>query len=232
MNEEYINLKKWLEETADEPLESMSGFFEARISDYEEHMSFCSEHYKWTAKLLPENIENLLDLGCGTGLELDAIFPRFPELKVTGIDLSVKMLEKLKSKHKTRALNLIEGDYFKYDFGENVFDAAVSVETLHHFTAEKKTGLFSKIFNSLKSGGVYLECDYIAETPEIEELTFSECKRRRIRDGIPDDVYVHFDTPLTLEHEMDALKKAGFSLVENIGFPPASFHTPIIRAVK
>ena len=38
-----------------------------------------------------------------------------------------------------------------------------------------------------------------------------------IRDRhIPEDVFVHFDTPLTWEHEREALCGAGFSEVELI----------------
>ena len=232
MDRDYLELKAWLEETRDEPLEAMGAFFDSRISEYEDHMSPWQKHYEWMAQLLPSNAETLLDLGCGSGLELDPIFLRSPILRVTVLDLSEEMLALLKRKHPQRALTLVQADYFCHDFGEGRFDSAVPFETLHHFTSEKKTSLFSRLCRSLKPGGVYLECDYIARTQAIEDLVFAECARRRRRDGIPGDVFVHFDTPLTLEHEMDAMKQAGFSRVELVGFLPEDDHTPMIRAVK
>lgn len=228
-NKDYIDLKNWYIKTADDPCEEMGAFFDRRISDYEEHMSHWYEHYKRVAQLVPSDAKNLLDLGCGTGLELDRIFERLPDLEVIGIDLSDEMIAKLLNKHGHRNLKVIKDDYFLHDFGDNRFDAAVSVESLHHFTAEKKTGLFKKICRALKLGGIYIECDYIASIPEIEELAFSECRRRRERDNIPDERYIHFDTPLTLEHELAAMLSGGFSeakLVEDLD------GTPIIIAKK
>ncbi len=228
-SKEYLDLKKWFEETADERCEEMGAFFDARISGYEEHMSFWSEHYKRVAELVPQSAQTLLDLGCGTGLELDRIYERLPDIRVTAIDLCESMLSELLKKHGGRRLEVINDDYFKHGFGENRFDAAVSVESLHHFTAEKKAGLFGKIYRALKPNGIYIECDYIASVPEIEELAFAECRRRRERDGIPEGQYIHFDTPLTLEHELEAMRAGGFDsaeLVENIK------GTPIIVARK
>lgn len=193
LNQDYIDLKKWYEKTADEPCEEMGAFFDRRISDYEEHMSYWREHYKRVAGLVPSSAKTLLDLGCGTGLELDRIFERLPDINVTAIDLSDEMIAQLLEKHGHRSLEVIKDDYFLHDFGENRFDAAVSIESLHHFTAEKKAGLFGKICRALNPGGVYIECDYIASIPEIEELAFSECRRRRERDGVLPERYIHFD---------------------------------------
>ncbi|MDD6175763.1 MAG: class I SAM-dependent methyltransferase [Firmicutes bacterium] len=229
---EALELKQWLEETRDEPLEAMSAFFDRRIEDYEEHMSPWKKHYQWMAGLIPPSARTLLDIGCGTGLELDEIFSRMPGLQVTGIDLSAEMLAVLKQKHSGKPLTLIRDDYFRYDFGENRFDAAVSFETLHHFAAEKKEEVFRKICRSLVPGGVYLECDYIAVSQQIEDLLFAECERRRRRDGIAPGVFVHFDTPLTLEHEIQAIRRAGFRSVEPLGFLPGDGHTVMIRAVR
>ncbi len=229
ITQEYLDLKKWYEETADERCEEMGAFFDRRIATYEEHMSFWQEHYGRVAELLPSGVGTLLDLGCGTGLELDRIFRRFPNISVHAVDLSEEMTKELLKKHGGRDLKIILDDYFLHDFGECRYDAAVSVETLHHFTAEKKTGLFAKINRALKPGGIYIECDYIASTPEIEELAFSECQRRRKRDGVPDGQYIHFDTPLTLEHELSAMLAGGFGsaeMVENLK------GTPIIIAKK
>lgn len=224
-------LKDWLEETKDVKLEEMSEFFGARVEAYEEHMAPWKEYYSWMAKELPENAKEILDIGCGTGLELDAVFGRYPEMQVTAIDLSEVMLRRLKEKHKDRKLHLICEDYFIANFGEECYDAAISFETLHHFTAEKKREVFQKLYKSIKPGGCYIECDYIAGSIEEEELLLSECKRRRKRDGIPDNTFVHFDIPLTLEHEIKTMEEAGFEKVEVLGYLGEN-RTPMIRAWK
>lgn len=240
MDKEYLDLKNWLKETANEPLESMDAFFDVRIGGYEEHMSPWNRHYHWMADLLPavladgdgDGVKTLLDIGCGSGLELDCIFKRFPLLHVTGVDLSKEMLSRLLNKHPSRFLNTIQADYFTYPFGENCYDAAVSFETLHHFTMEKKKLLFQKVHSCLKPGGIYLECDYTAKTQDIEDLLFAECERRRRRDNIPAETFVHFDTPLTLAHEMQAMREAGFETVELVGYLEDDDNTAMIRAVK
>ena len=78
-------------------LEKMSDFFEARLDGYDEHMmtniESANEFYPFTAKQLPttENC-HVLDLGCGTGLELQEYYLLNPSAMVTGIDLSQGML--------------------------------------------------------------------------------------------------------------------------------------------
>ncbi len=230
--DDYRSLKQWLEETADVPLEAMDTFFHNRLDGYEEHMAVWSVHYEWMAAILPETTRTLLDIGCGTGLELDCIYRRFPEMEVTGIDLAANMLAVLQKKHGDKRPILRCEDYFTAELGEGLYDAAVSFETLHHFPAEQKRSLFQKICRSLKPGGVYLECDYIATSQAIEELTFAECARRRLRDHIPAGQFVHFDTPLTLAHEVEAMEGAGFARVEVVGFLPEDDHTVMLRAIR
>ena len=229
--EQYNKLKAWLDATRDEKLEAMDAFFDRRIETYEEHMSPWSEHYKWMANVLPEDVARILDVGVGTGLELDEIFKRFPTLDVTCVDMSEEMLRVLAEKHGHRSIHIIRGDYFTHDLGDG-YDAIVAFETLHHFTAQRKTELFRRLHRALGEGGVFIECDYIAGTQQIEDLLFSECRRRRERDGIAPDAFIHFDTPLTIEHEMEALRAAGFSKVELIGFLPGDNGTAMIRAYK
>ena len=76
------DLNHWLAETRDDPLEEMSNFFTERVSTYEEHMARWNEAYRSMAERIPDNCGSLLDLGCGTGLELNAILKRFPGLHV------------------------------------------------------------------------------------------------------------------------------------------------------
>lgn len=40
--------------------------------------------------------------------------------------------------------------------------------------------------------------------------------RIRQEQKLPDDVFYHYDTPLTVEHEIEALLEAGFSQVNEI----------------
>lgn len=232
MEKNTEEFRRWLAATRDEPLEGMAAFFDARTGEYEAHMAPWAAQYQWMARELPAGTKRLLDLGCGTGLELDCIFRRFPALEVTGVDLAGGMLDLLRRKHPGRALTLVQADYFAWEPEGGPFDAVVAFETLHHVTAAKKTELFAKVQRCLRPGGVFLECDYIASTPEMEEMAFAEAARRRTRDGVPEEVFVHFDTPLTLEHELKALRAGGFAAVEVLGFLPPDDHTPLLRAVK
>ena len=43
---------------------------------------------------------------------------------------------------------------------------------------------------------------------------YEVCRAKRLRDNIAPGQFVHFDTPLTLEHEMALLRGAGFRRVE------------------
>lgn len=146
-------LKQWLAQTRDEPAEDMNGFFAARVDTYEAHMSVWDKAYGRVAELTPGDCGPLLDLGCGTGLELDRIFARWPELAVTGVDLCAAMLEKLRAKHAGRRLELRCADYLAMDLGAEQYGAVVSVESLHHFTPEQKLELYKKIHAALRPGG-------------------------------------------------------------------------------
>ncbi len=201
-------------------MEKMDEFFTARVDGYDEHMlnevDGCREAYGEMSKLVPENTKNLLDLGCGTGLELEAIFKRFPDISVTGIDLTKAMLDKLEEKYRGKNITLIQGDYFRTDLGQNRFDTAISFQTMHHFSHEMKIGLYRKICDSLKSGGVYIECDYMVETQAEEEYWYAENVRIRREQNILENGFYHYDTPCTIENQIKMFKAAGFLNAEKV----------------
>ena len=201
-------------------LEPMDAFFAARTEGYDEHMltnvQGCREGYTLMAQRIPENTRCLLDLGCGTGLELDEIFKRFPSLCVTGIDLTRSMLDKLQAKHADKHITLICGDYFSVPLGTGTFDCAVSFETMHHFSRESKLALYKKIHAALQPDGCYIECDYMVDTQDEEDALFAENARLRAEQGIPADAFYHFDTPCTIDGQISMLKAAGFFNVELI----------------
>lgn len=199
-------------------LEKMDKFFENRLDGYDEHMMSsiegAAEFYPFTARLLPgaEN-SRILDLGCGTGLELEAYFRLCPTAKVTGIDLSEGMLAALARKFPEKELTLITGSYFDVPMGEAEFDGAVSVESLHHFTKIEKIPLYRKLHAALKDHGYFVLTDYFSLTDEEEQARRQELLMLRAEQNIRDDGFYHFDTPLTVAHEREALLEAGFSSV-------------------
>ena len=197
-------------------LEKMNEFFDKRSDGYDEHMmtniESAEEFYPYTAELLPKTDGvKILDLGCGTGLELEYYFKCNPTAKITGIDLTASMLNALKNKFPEKDLTLICGSYFDVPFEENTFDAAVSVESLHHFTKEEKIPLYTKLCKALKDNGCFILTDYFALSDEDEHTFRNELLRLKKEQGIDDNEFYHYDTPLTVEHETEALLAAGFS---------------------
>ena len=200
-------------------LEKMNEFFSKRLDGYEEHqlnaIDGAREFYPFTASLLPvQNGASVLDLGCGTGLELEYYFKFNPAAKITGIDLSEDMLAALKQKFSGKAITAIHGSYFDIPFEKDRYDAAVSVESLHHFTKEEKTSLYKKVLQALAADGFFILTDYFARTEEEENFFRRELLRLKAAQGIIDNALYHYDTPLTAEHEMQILREAGFSCAE------------------
>lgn len=213
--EKYMQeLKNWLDETATDDLEEMGDFFTARIGGYEQHMSIWEKAYQRMAELVPSECRKILDLGCGTGLELEAIWNRYSNAEITGVDLCQSMLEKLVKKYPDKPLRTVCEDYFCYDMGTNEWDSIVSFESLHHFLPEQKRKLYLKIYQALKKGGSFILADYIACCREEEEILRKEYLERRKKSGIPEEKFIHFDIPLTLEHETEIIEGAGFSHIE------------------
>ena len=199
-------------------LERMSDFFEARLDVYDAHMrneiDGANEFYPFTAENLPTAEGcHILDLGCGTGLELEEYFPRNPSAKVTGVDLSRGMLSALKSKFSDYDITLICASYLDLPLGISRFDAAVSVESLHHFTKEEKRPLYTRLRQALKDGGYFILTDYFAASDAEEAQHRQALAARKREERIADNDLYHYDTPLTVKHETEALLEAGFSSV-------------------
>lgn len=207
-------------------LEEMGAFFDARSETYDEvhtgHIGGGMESKRVPALYLPERCETLLDLGIGTGLELEAVFQRFPEVQVTGIDLSREMLSLLRKKYPEKKLLLHQMSYFDFDMGEGRYDAALTVMTLHHYTHEVKTELYRRLLRSLKPGGVYVECDYMIPEGEVEDpqgtedFFFAEYERLKREQGLAWEKEYHYDTPCTVENQKKMLLAAGFREVNEV----------------
>ena len=163
--------------------------------DYYSHRNlskFNSELEKF-ASLLPENAM-VLDLGCGAGIPT-AKFLTEKGIKVTGIDLSEKMLSLARE-------NVPNADFIKMDmnelkFNEETFDGIISVYALFHIPREKHLAIFKNTFKILKKGGMLMINIGIHESEGTSRFF-----------GVP-MFWSNFSTKTTL----DLVKKAGFSIL-------------------
>ena len=110
-----------------------------------------------------------------------------------------------------------------------MFDAAVSVESLHHFTKEEKIPLYAKLHTALKENGYFILTDYFSLSDDEEEMHRQNLIALKTEQGITDDEFYHYDTPLTVKHEIEALLEAGFSNVEVLNHWGATY---TVKAVK
>jgi len=206
-------------------LEEMSVFFNTRAEIYNTvHLEQIGgmESKQVIASFLPEYTKSIIDFGIGSGLELEAIFERFPDVEVTGLDIADNMLQLLKKTYPDKRINLYLASYLDFDFGNGLFDVALSVMTLHHYDRDTKTGLYRKILNCIKPNGLYIECDYMLSeheyenAQEMEDFYFRELTRLKNEQGLSDNREYHYDTPFTVTNQIKMLNETGFSSVKEV----------------
>ena len=202
--------------------QKVKNFFNEKIDTYDDVHSELMETKKTLGDNLDKEAKKVLDLGAGTGLELIHLFEIHPNINVTVIDITENMLEKLKTRSFSSKVTTICGDFFEEDFGDN-YDAVISTSALHHFKYEEKEILYKKIYNCLRKNGQFINCDRIALTEEFEKHQLYELDHNI-------ENYKHIDTPLTLEHEKELLKRIGFKEItsDNVDIEDYS----LIKAIK
>lgn len=216
--------------------EEMGCFFNARADGYDEHMcnsivSF-DRFYKCIVDPLSETSEiiEILDIGAGTGLELEHIFRKAPNSRITVIDISSKMLAKLQVKFESRSsqIKIVVESYLTAAFPHANFDYAVSVMSLQHLEFDEKVTLYKKVYDSLNLSGLYIEGDYIVSEEEEKRL-LAEYRTTMRKNDLSDKNLYHIDIPFSTVTQAEALRMAGFKNVEIIF---STINSNIIMAKK
>lgn len=189
--------------------EELRRFFNHVVDiDYDQrHMEFIEGKRK-IVDFIPKGSKRIIDLGAGTGLQLIRLYEVFPDIKTTAIDISEGMLRKLKERNISDNITIVNESFFDYDFG-TLLDAVISTQALHHFDKKDKLVLYKKVFDCLRTNGVFINEDCYASNDEQEQIGF---------DNYRNLVYGperHYDTPLTIEHEIEILRNVGFSSVDH-----------------
>ena len=204
--------------------EEISSFFNVRANGYDIHtrnsLEFFNTFYETVSKPVLETNESIkiLDLGVGTGLELDHIFKKAPNALVSAIDISTEMLNRLKDKFDLLhyKIKIINESYLTYSFDDHAYyDYAVSVMTLHHLEFREKSFIYKKIYNSLKDNGIFIEADYIVSKNDEKQL-LSKYKKIINQFNLTNKVLYHIDIPFSIETQTKALEKANFRNIDII----------------
>ncbi|MFX1312422.1 MAG: class I SAM-dependent methyltransferase [Promethearchaeota archaeon] len=137
---------------------------------------------------------HVLDAGCGAGIPTTKFLVK-RGIKVTGIDLSEKML--LMARRNVPNVEFIKMDIKDLKFEENTFDGIISVYTLFHIPKNNHFSIFKKFFEILRPGGILLINTGISDSEGTSNFF-----------GVP-MFWSNFDPKTTL----DLVKKAGFSII-------------------
>lgn len=137
-------------------------FFDAKAQSWDKNEK--KKTYSIAQKIILKYIklykyDNVLDVGCGTGICYPYLKKRFKNY--TGIDISEKMIEIAKKKFKS---NFINGDFNRYKFKSNYFDLVIFFNSFPHF--EPKEDTFKKAYRILKKNGKLI----IAHSFELNKI--------------------------------------------------------------
>ncbi len=173
--------------------------------------------YQAVALQIPQTDEpiDILDLGCGTGIQLEFVFERAPNAKVTAIDRAPNMLKQLRSKfsNKTEQLRLQQGSLLELTFGHHRYDYAISTLTMHHFLPQRKVAVYKEVRKALRTTGIYVEGDQ-STTVEGEKSILYWYNRWIAKLPGGDNAEWNYDITLSPETQSGILREAGFSEVQ------------------
>lgn len=159
----------------------------------------------------------VLDVGSGTGLFAECLLEKYPNAKLTLIDLSEEMLRIAEQRFENNPnVTFISADYTTYNFSQT-FDIIISALSIHHLDAAQKEALYKQCYASLCDGGEFVNADQVLSAfSEIEEEFSAKWKQFVENSGLTreeiDKGYerIRFDNPSMLAEQLEWLRKAGF----------------------
>jgi SAM-dependent methyltransferase len=125
-----------------------------------------NQYHNSLLRYVPENCENALEIGCGTGAFARVLARRCKH--VVALDLSAEMIRVARS--RSSQLGNVEfqlADAMTWDFPKSHFDFVCSIATLHHL---EQRALLLKIKDALKPDGVLVVLDLVQSDSLTERM--------------------------------------------------------------
>lgn len=172
---------------------------------------------------LKRETPTVLDIGAGTGIFSSFVKEKYPNARMTLIDLSEKMMDVAKERfNHYEDIQYVVSDYTEYEFKQK-FDLIISSLSIHHLSDEEKRKLYKTSFSLLAHDGIFINADQVlGSTPCIEKLYKNDWKNKIEQSGLSKEEIeaaydrTNLDQMATLEEQIGWLKESGFVDVDCI----------------
>ena len=174
----------------------------------------------------PDNLADVMDIGCGAGNYMVRLLQKCPGLNVTLVDLSQPMLFRAQQRVQALTTGTVvtkKGDFRTLEFGDKPVQAIVATAVLHHLRddADWETA-FARLYDLLQPGGSLWVFDLVEhQDSRLQEVIY----RKRYGDyltALKDEAYRDHvfdymerqDSPRSLVYQLRLMERTGFSHVE------------------
>ena len=143
--------------------------FEKEVKEFDNLILKLVPHYNEMitalSLVIPFNTEKsikVLDLGCGSGNISKTVKERFPQARITCMDIEENKIEMTRIKLSNfDDIDYQLGDFSKLDFNKE-YHVVVSSLALHEVeNDEKKKQIYNSIYDALYDGGVFYNADTV-----------------------------------------------------------------------
>ena len=157
-------------------------------------------------ELLPEQVERVLDLGCGDGRLLGIVREARPGALGVGLDFSPPMLEAARERFaEDGAVQFLSHDLAQPLPELGSFDLVVSSFAIHHLEHERKRVLYGEVLALLERGGVFCNLEHVSSPTGRLHVEFLDLV------GVPEDPSNRL---LDVETQLTWLRELGFGDVD------------------
>ena len=198
-----------------------------------------NDFYKMTTKLITSNIKDpqrIIDLGAGTGLLTYFWYQQYPNAEYVLVDIADEMLNVARKRFHQLVNITYQVENYINKLPDDFFDTVISALSIHHLEDEEKIKLFSRIYDRLPDGGLFINYDqFCAGQSEMNQWFDTYWENQLSESELTEkDIALwrerrKLDKECSVEREVEMLQQCNFSVVKCV----YSYHKfSVIVAVK